>query len=98
MYILLNSWKENQVVLGDFLHSNFKKSDFGNLQQGCNLGKASRDAYNGKGRLILLDLLKKWVAKGVTSEVYDFTSQERIECTKPKELLSNLYTVDLCKK
>ena len=34
----------------------------------------------------MLDLLKKWVAKGVASEVYDFTSQERIEFTKVKEL------------
>ena len=35
------------------------------------LGKASVDAYNQEGWLILKDLWKKWIAKGVTSEVND---------------------------
>jgi hypothetical protein len=36
------------------------------------LGKASKDANNLGGWLILLDLFEKWVAKGVASEIHDF--------------------------
>ena len=37
--------------------------------------KASDDAYNYRGLLILTDLLNKRVAKGVTSDPHDFRQQ-----------------------
>ena len=37
------------------------------------LGKGYRDTYNWGGWLILLDLLKKWVAEAVASELHDFS-------------------------
>ena len=37
------------------------------------LGKASQEAYNRGGWLIFQELLKNWVAKGVASEVNNFT-------------------------
>ena len=43
------------------------------FDQAAKLGKASRDAYNQGLLLILQDLLKNWVAEGVTSDVNDFT-------------------------
>ena len=39
----------------------------------ANIGKASEDAYNQRGWLILQDLLNEWVAEGVASDVKDFT-------------------------
>ena len=45
------------------------------------LGKASTDAYNPGGWLILKDRLKNWVAEGVASVVNDFT----IECLTCQE-------------
>ena len=35
------------------------------------LGKASWDAYDREGWLILYELLKNWIAEGVASEVND---------------------------
>ena len=43
------------------------------FDQAAKLGKASRDAYNQGLLLIFQDLLKNWVAEGVTSDVNDFT-------------------------
>jgi hypothetical protein len=42
------------------------------FDQAAKLGKASRDAYNPGLWLILLDLLKNWVAESVSSDVNDF--------------------------
>ena len=42
------------------------------FHQAAKLGKASRNAYNPGLWLIFYDLLKNWVAEGVTSEVNDF--------------------------
>ena len=42
------------------------------FDQAAKLGKASRDAYNPCLWLILLDLLKNWVAESVSSDVNDF--------------------------
>jgi hypothetical protein len=42
------------------------------------LGKAPLDAYNWEGWLIFTDLLKKWVAEGVTSEVNDFSKHAQV--------------------
>ena len=39
------------------------------------LGKASQDTYNPGLWLILKDLLKNWVAKGVASDINDFNAQ-----------------------
>ena len=41
----------------------------------------NRDAYNWGVLLILQDLLKKWVAKGVASEVHDFNCKAAQEMT-----------------
>ena len=38
------------------------------------LGKAFQNPYNPELWLILYDLLKNWVAEGVTSNVNDFTT------------------------
>ena len=43
------------------------------FDQAAKLGKTSKDAYNPGLWLILLDLLKNWVAEGVAFEVNDFT-------------------------
>ena len=40
---------------------------------GAKLSKASKDAYNRGGWLILWDLLNEWVAKGVAFDPHDFT-------------------------
>ena len=45
------------------------------LEEAAKLGKATWDAYNLGGWLILEALLKNWVAKGVASKIHDFTSQ-----------------------
>ena len=41
--------------------------------RGAKLSKASKDAYNRGGWLILWDLLNEWVAKGVAFDPHDFT-------------------------
>ena len=38
------------------------------------LGKSTQDAYNPGKWLILLALLKNWVAEGIASDVNDFNS------------------------
>jgi hypothetical protein len=48
----------------------FESSILALFDKGAKLGKASRDNCNWGGWLILLELLKNWVAKG--SEVHDF--------------------------
>ena len=66
--------KTNQKGSDDFdVKNSLWKSIFCTFGQGAKLGKASWDAYNPKGWLISLDLLKNWVAEGVPSKVNDFT-------------------------
>ena len=48
------------------------KSNFGTSRQGGKARHLFQDAYNRGGLLILKDLLKHWVAKGVASEVNYF--------------------------
>ena len=43
------------------------------MDKAAKLGKASGDAFNRGAWIILCDLLKKWIAEGVPSEVQDFT-------------------------
>ena len=59
-----------------FEHSiHFESSIFALCDKLTKLGKASQDAYNPGGWLILLDRLKNWVAEDVASEVNDFSAQ-----------------------
>ena len=46
------------------------------FDKAAKLDKATRDAYNLGGWLILKDLLKNWVAKGFASEINDFNVDE----------------------
>ena len=55
------------------LEKSFRNSNFSD--QLAKLDKASQDTYNPGLWLILLDLLKNWVAEGVASVVNDFNSQ-----------------------
>ena len=49
------------------------------------LGKATWDAYNLGGWLILQALLKNWVAEGVASEVNDSTQGPLITASHPRK-------------
>ena len=51
----------------------FESPFFALFDKLAKLDKASQDAYNPGGWLILYDRLKNWVAEGVASEVNDFT-------------------------
>ena len=55
------------------LNSNFGTS----LNEAAKIAKASRNAYNQEGWIIQQDLSKNWVAKGVASEVNNFTNYYR---------------------
>ena len=55
------------------------------FEQAAKLGKASRDAYNPGLWLILLDLLKNWVAEGVAFDVNDFNGGGTMDDTLPTE-------------
>ena len=46
--------------------------------EAAKLCKASLDAYNRGGWLIFKDLLKNWVAEGVSFEVNDFNADSRV--------------------
>ena len=48
---------------------------FANFDEARKLCKASNDAYDCEGWLILQDLLNERVAEGVTFDPYDFTFQ-----------------------
>ena len=45
------------------------------FDKAAKLGKTPRDTYNPGFWLVLLDLLKNWVAEGVASDVNDFSKQ-----------------------
>ena len=67
--------KKNQKYLNDFWHRHFESPISALYDELAKLGKASQDTYNPGLWLILLDLLKNWVAEGVASVVNDFNSQ-----------------------
>ena len=58
--------KKNQKDSDDF---NFESPILALRDKAAKLGKESQDAYNQGGWLILQELLKNWVAKGVASEM-----------------------------
>ena len=55
------------------IENHFESPTLALCNKAAKLDKASQDAYNWGGWLILEDLLKNWVAKGVASQVNDFT-------------------------
>ena len=66
--------KKIRIVL-DIENSLYESPILALCDEAAKLGKASRELIIKKGWLILYGHLKKWVAKGVASEVHDFTLQ-----------------------
>ena len=61
------------MIFGNFNFKNASLLKSGPIfDQAAKLGKASRDAYNPGLWLILFDLLKNWVAKGMASDINEF--------------------------